>query len=501
MIKILTANQIRALDAYTIEQGAIESIDLMERACRAFVNWFVERFDNQSTVGVVCGTGNNGGDGLGIARILHDLGYPVKVWIVRGSVPESPDFKINLARLGKNKVEILDVIHESDERFFDDRKVLIDAVFGSGLTRPVAGIYAKVIECVNKASAVKVSVDIPSGLMADSPSTGPVVKADFTVSFQLPKMPFFFPEYYPFVGEWILVDINLNKEFIRKADTHHYFVTQKDCRKILRKRSKFDHKGTFGHALLIAGSFGKMGATILASRAALRAGLGLLTVHVPKVGYTIVQTAVPEAMVSVDQNENFFSSPIRGEVYDTIGIGPGIGRDGVTVQAFRHLLEQHPHPMVIDADALNLLAENPDLLGLVPPGSILTPHPKEFGRLVGDWKDDFERMEKQKMLAAQLQSVIVLKGAFSSIAAPDGRIFFNPTGNPGMATGGTGDVLTGILTGLMAQDYESVNAAILGVYLHGLAGNLALPETGMSSLIASDIITFLPAAFLRLYRE
>ncbi|MBA4058733.1 MAG: NAD(P)H-hydrate dehydratase, partial [Marivirga sp.] len=339
------------------------------------------------------------------------------------------------------------VTHESDERFFTDRRILIDAIFGSGLTRPVTGIYAQVIQCINNAKAHKISVDIPSGLMADAPSTGPVVKADFTISFQLPKLSFFFPQYYPFVGEWTLVDINLSKEFIREAETKHFLLTQKGCRKILRKRHKFDHKGTFGHALLIAGSYGKMGAVILSSRAALRAGLGLLTVHIPRAGYSILQTAVPESMVSVDTHEDFFTHEPELTDYSVIGIGPGIGRAPETVMAFRAVLEQFKRAMVIDADALNILGENRELLALVPPGSILTPHPREFERLVGKWNDDFERLEKQRQLASQLQSVIVLKGAFSSITSPDGMVYFNSTGNPGMATGGTGDVLTGILTG------------------------------------------------------
>lgn len=501
MVKILTTAQIKALDAYTIEQGSIASIDLMERACRAFVNWLIERFDNQKTIGIICGTGNNGGDGLGIARMLNDLGYPVKVWIVKGTVSESSDFKINLDRAKKNKVEILEVVNESDERFFADRKILIDAVFGSGLTRPITGIYAKVIESINKAVAHKIAVDIPSGLMADAPTTGPVAIADCTISFQLPKLSFFFPQYHPFLGNWTLVDINLNKEFIRQAETKNFLITQKDSRKILRKRSKFDHKGTFGHALLIAGSFGKMGAAILASRAALRAGLGLLTVHVPKVGYSILQTALPEPMVSVDPHEEFFTNAPEVAAYSVIGFGPGVGKATETANAFRSILEQFKKPMVIDADGLNILAENRELLALVPPGSILTPHPKEFERLVGKWNDDFERLDKQRQLAAQLQSIVVLKGAFSSITAPDGTAYFNSTGNPGMATGGTGDVLTGILTGLMAQGYDSLQVAQLGVYLHGLSGDLALPEKGMSSMIASDLIDFLPSAFLRLYRQ
>ena len=501
MLKVLPSAQIKALDAYTIEQGSIASIDLMERACRAFVNWFVEHFDNSESVGIICGTGNNGGDGLGIARMLHDHGYSIKVWIVKGSVSESIDFKLNLDRAKKSNVEIFELTNESDERVFDDRSVLIDAVFGSGLTRPVEGIYASVIQCINKATARRVSVDIPSGLQADSPSVGPAVKAQFTVSFQLPKLSFFFPQYHSIVGEWSLVDIGLSKEFIRKADADHFYITPKDPRRILKRRSRFDHKGTYGHALLVAGSYGKIGAAVLASRAALRSGVGLLSVHIPKCGYSILQTAVPEAMVSVDQHNEFLSDELRLDNYSAVGFGPGLGNSPSTLRAYTALLKAFRKPMVIDADGLNMLSENRDLLSLVPQGSILTPHPKEFERLVGKWDNDFEKLESQKRLAIQLKSVVVVKGAYSAIASPDGKICFNSTGNPGMATGGSGDVLTGILTGLLAQGYTSFEAAQLGVYLHGLSGDLAVPDRGMNSLIASDLIEFLPSAFLRLHRE
>ncbi|MDH4089100.1 MAG: NAD(P)H-hydrate dehydratase [Cyclobacteriaceae bacterium] len=500
MLKILPPAQIKALDAYTIKHGAISSIDLMERACRAFTKWFAEHFSELCTVGVVCGTGNNGGDGMGIARMLKELGYPVKVWVVKGSGPESADFKINFDRARNIKIEILPLVNDVDvdEKVFDACEILIDAIFGSGLSRPVEGIYAQVIHCINKAEAKRVAVDIPSGLMTDSPSQDQIVKADFTISFQLPKLAFFLPECHSFVGQWTLVDIGLHKDFIKDADASYFYIIQKDLRKVLRERSTFDHKGNYGHALLIAGSFGKVGAAILAARAALRAGLGLLTVHVPQCGYPILQGSVPEAMVSVDQHEHHLSAVANLDHYTAIGIGPGLGTGPETVAAFVHILENFRSPMVIDADGLNMLSENSALLHLIPEGSILTPHPKEFERLVGGWKNDFERLEKQKMLAAQLKSIIVLKGAYSSIAAPDGRVYFNSTGNPGMATGGSGDVLTGILTGLVAQHYDPLQAAQLGVFVHGLSGDLAVPEMGINSLIASDIIDFLPSAFLRL---
>lgn len=493
-MKILNTSQIKALDAYTIEHEPILSIDLMERACRAFVNWFTERFDASNKVGIVCGTGNNGGDGLGVARLLQEWGYPVKVWIVKGSVPESIDFAINFKRLN-NKVEVFEITSSADRGLFHDRDVLIDAIFGSGLSRPVEGIYAQAIACINQTDAYCVAIDMPSGLMADSHSTGSVVQADFTVSFQLPKLAFFMPENYEHTGEWFLVDIGLKKDFIRQAKCDHFFLQRKDIRRIRKPRKKFDHKGNYGRAMLIAGSYGKMGAAVLASKAAMRAGLGLLTVHVPKCGYEILQTAVSEAMASIDEDQNCFAMVPDVKAMDIIGIGPGIGLAESTVEAFSKLLVASKNPMVIDADALNILSAHRDFQKMIPPGSILTPHPKEFERLAGTWKDDFEKLEKLRHHSAELKAVIVLKGAYSAIASPNGEVYFNSTGNPGMATGGSGDVLTGILTGLLAQRYTSIEAAIMGVYLHGLAGDIALIDKGMEGLIASDFIDYLPKAF------
>jgi len=502
MIRILTTKQIKALDAYTIQHEPIPSIELMERACRAFVSWFVQRIDATKKAGIVCGTGNNGGDGLGIARLLSDWGYMVTVWIVRGPVPESEDFKMNLERLkkinadsSKPKLQIIDIHSDPDKELFKYIDVIIDAIFGSGLSRQVEGIYARTIQLINEADVPRIAIDMPSGLSADQPSSGDIIRAHYTVSFQLPKLAFFLPQSYPFTGEWITVDIGLNRDFIREAGSTNYLVTQKDARKILRKRLKFDHKGVYGHALMIAGSFGKMGAALLASRAALRSGVGLLSVHIPKCGYEILQTALPEAMVNVDTHDNFFTDFPHLENFNVIGIGPGLGQHPETVTALAELMRNFKKPMVIDADALNILGANQELLKLIPENSVLTPHPKEFERIVGKWVNDFERLEKQKALASRLRCVVILKGAYTSIATAEGKIFFNPTGNPGMAKGGSGDVLTGILTGLLAQRYSAEQTAILGVYLHGFSGDLGAREKGEYGMIASDLVEFLPQSF------
>ena len=493
MIKILNSQQIKSLDAYTIEQEPILSIKLMERACHAFVTWFMEKFDTTNSVGVVCGTGNNGGDGLGIARLLNEWGYSVKVWIVKGSATETEDFKKNLSRI-TDKIETFEITTAADQGLFTNCGIIIDAIFGSGLSRPPEGIYAQAVNCINKTKAVRIAVDVPSGLMIDSHSTGPIVNAHHTITFQLPKLAFLLPENLVYVGKWHVLDIGLSKNFMKEVETNHYYITTKAIKKKLKPLSKFDHKGDNGKALLIAGSYGKMGACVLASKACLRSGIGLVTVHVPRSGNVVVQTAVPEAMTLIDADETHFTSFTDLTGFDVIGIGPGIGMESKTRDAFAAVIEL-AKPMIIDADGLNILAAHPDLLTKIPLGSILTPHPKEFERLVGSWKNDFERLEKQKQLSSLANVIVVLKGAYTSITSPDGKVYFNSTGNPGMAKGGSGDVLTGILTGLLGQRYSALDAALMGVFVHGLAGDFAAREKGMHSLIASDLIEFLPQAF------
>lgn len=493
MLKVLDNSKIKELDAYTILHDPVASIDLMERACHAFVKWFVARYEPSKKIGIICGTGNNGGDGLGIGRILSDWGYPVALWVVRGPVKETEDFRTNLGRLD-GKLEVLEFSDSAGPGIFSSCEILIDAIFGSGLSRSPEGTYERAIQSCNSANAVRIAVDVPSGLFTDKHSSGPIVKANHTVSFQLPKLAFFFPENHIYVGDWHIVDIGLSKAFVQNAVTSHYYLTKKSVKRILRPRSTFSHKGDYGKALLIAGSYGKMGACVLAARASLRSGLGLLTVHVPKVGYSILQSTVPEAMISIDGQNEIFSGIPSLEPFDVIGMGPGIGQAKETVAACRKVL-QSGKPLVLDADALNILSSHHEFLDIIPAGSILTPHPGEFERLAGPWKEDLERLEKQVRLSKETKSVIILKGAYTSITFPDGDVYFNSTGNPGMSTGGSGDVLTGILTGLLAQKYTPKETATLGVYLHGLSGDLASREKGMNSLIASDLIDFLPEAF------
>lgn len=493
MLKILSAQQIRELDTHTIRHEPIASIDLMERACNAFTAWFTARYPSDNKVGIVCGTGNNGGDGLGIARLLNNQGYDVKVWIVKGSMSESPDFTNNLERI-RGKLPMVEISTEDDQGLFADRNVLIDAVIGSGLSRPLEGIYSQAIRCINNTSAIRIAVDVPSGLRADQTSTGEIVLADCTVTFQVPKLALFFPQNGQYLGELYIADIGLDKKFIAGTVSNYFLLEPADIRKLIKPRSKFDHKGTFGHALLIAGSYGKIGAAVLGTRSALRSGTGLITVHVPQCGYEIMQTSVPEAMVSVDADEKTFTSLSDVNPYSAVGIGPGIGQDKKTVAAVKKLLETGKR-LVIDADALNIISANRELIHLLPKNCVLTPHPKEFERLAGSWKNDFERLDKQIEFSVKTGAIILLKGAHSSITSPDGKVYFNNTGNPGMATGGSGDVLTGIVTGLLAQGYSALDSALIGCWVHGAAGDRAAAHFGQISMNASDIATYLPEAF------
>ncbi|MBC3785181.1 NAD(P)H-hydrate dehydratase [Spirosoma utsteinense] len=499
-MKILSVDQIHDLDQSTIKSEPIAPINLMERAALAFVNWFADRFPDTTPTKIFCGLGNNGGDGLAIARLLLEREYPVEVHVVRYAPRESDDFMHNHRRL-KLVIETINYIEsEKDLPAIRHNEVVIDAILGSGLTRPTEGIVKTTVDAINRAPATVVAVDIASGLYADQPNatTDVIIEPDYTVSFQLPKLAFMLPRNGPYVGDWHLVDIRLHKRFIDQAPTNFFFTQPHEARLLLHKRDRYANKGTFGHALLLAGSYGKIGAAVLASRACLRSGVGLLTVQIPRCGYAILQTAVPEAMCRPDSHQNILTGLLDHEVseqgspapadYSVVGIGPGLGKAPETLTMLRQLLPTLSKPMVIDADALNLLAENRDLLSLLPPNSILTPHPKEFERLTSQWTHDYQKLTLLRDFAQQYQVVVVLKGAHSAVATPQGDVHFNATGNPGLSTGGTGDVLTGVLTALLAQGYDPVEAAVLGVYAHGLAGDTVAEERGPIGMIASDLV-------------
>jgi NAD(P)H-hydrate epimerase len=466
----------------------------MERAATKCFDWIIKNYSSETEFAIFCGVGNNGGDGLVIARLLKQANYKVTVYIVEFSDNYSPDFKTNLERLENVEVNYL---NQDKYRFvLRPNVVVVDAIFGSGLTRSIDGFITEIVHQINKEEIV--AIDLPSGLFAEDNRENNfdnIVKAKTTLTFQQPKLAMLFPQNYFFVGEWIVLPIGLHQGFIEGLHTTSYVTIITDIKKILKPRAKFSHKGTFGHALLIAGSKGKMGAAILSAKACLRAGVGLLTVHIPTKGLEIMQTALPEAMCRTSDENDFIADVPELSAYNAIGIGPGLGMEKQTQNAFKLLIQNANFPLVIDADALNILSENKTWLAFLPQESILTPHPKEFERLVGKWDSDEERLELLQQFAIKHQVIVVLKGANTSIALPSGNIYFNSTGNVGMATAGSGDVLTGIITSLLAQRYLPSEAAILGVYLHGLAGDIAKENLTEFGIIASDIIDALPKAY------
>ena len=497
-MRIFSVAQIRTWDQYTIENEPVTSVELMNRAARAFCEWFTKIYDDpQRPVIVIAGTGNNGGDGLAVARYLHQQFYEAKVLVYDFGGKKSADFQAQMELLpAHHAVDIEEINQASDFPNISENVVVIDALFGSGLNRPLAGDWAKIIHWLNRLPNEIVSIDIPSGLFADATSNAnPVVEADRTFSFETPKRAFFFPENADRVGAWAFGSIGLHPAFAENEQTLFHYVTPELISIIRKPRKKYGHKGNYGHALLVCGSYGKIGAAVLSARACLRAGVGLLTLHAPRCGYEILQSAVPEAMIESDEHELRITQSVDIQKYSAIGIGPGLGTHEETAKAIHRLFQQASTPMVIDADALNLLSTYPEWWPLVPENSILTPHPKEFERLFGKTGNDFERNDLQRAKAREHRVFIILKGANTATALPDGSCWFNSTGNPGMATGGSGDVLTGILTGLLAQGYTSQEACMLGVYLHGIAGDFAAERFSQEALIAGDLIEFLGAAW------
>lgn len=498
-MKIFNVAQIKEWDALSIKLKEINSLELMESASVAFVSKFKTKFSISSPVAVVCGTGNNGGDGLAIARILDNDGYDVKIWLADFGQKKSPDFSENLNRLPGFGHIPLQTIDMAEPPVFEPNSVIIDAIFGTGLNTELDGKFEDLVLWLNSLQHIIVSVDIPSGMFADR-HTNIAIEADYTYTFQTPKLSFFLPCYEKFTGKVVTIDIGLVPEYNAKAFTPFYLIESDLIKQLIYKREKFSHKGVFGHALLINGSYGKAGASILSSKACLRSGVGLLTNHLPVNLYPILQMAVPEAMASIDQHNYYWSTlPENIRRYSAIGVGCGIDQKESTVRIFKSLLQEYDGRMVLDADALNIIANNKDLLTHIPGGSILTPHLKEFERLFGNSKNCFDRLELLRENAKKYSVTIILKGAHSQIAMSDGTVYFNCSGNPGMATAGSGDVLTGIITAFLAQGYDTDTAAIIGTYIHGLAGDFAYEGQSYESMIASDLVENLGKAFHTLF--
>ncbi len=502
-MKILDANQIREADAYTIQYEPIQSIDLMERAAQQCTDWILANYDQLNKVIVFVGLGNNGGDGLAIARFLKCAGYSVVVYIIDWGAKTSADFEINKARIADLQIETHTLSSDSLNLVkSSDPILIIDAILGAGLSRTVSDFIASIIHKINDLNSTIISIDIASGLMIDqinSIANNAIIRPQHTLSIALPKLAFLMPENEIYVGQWHIMDIGTHPTYLENTKAFACLLEKDEVARRMKARSKYAHKGNFGHALLIAGSMGKMGAAILAAKASLKSGLGLLTAHIPQSAVPILQSTIPECMLSIDESELNFSFVPNLAQYNSIGIGPGIGTSSESSAALKLLIQNTIIPLVIDADAINIISENKTWLAFLPSGTILTPHPKEFDRLAGKSADSLQRIHKQIELSRKYQIFIVLKGAYTSISTPDGQLFFNATGNPGMATAGSGDVLTGIITSLVAQSYDNLSACLLGVYIHGLAGDFAAMELGFESMIASDLINNLSKAFIHLH--
>lgn len=498
-MKIFPTSSIATIDSDTIRWEPIASIDLMERAAACFTNELLLNYTaTDITFAIFAGRGNNGGDALAVARMLLQKGRKVAVWLCSPVDKLSPDCKINLARLEEIS-PVNEFLNENIDILLPNKSVIIDGLFGSGLNRPLEGFYAKVVEKINSLGKEVVAIDIPSGLMGENNidvTSQKIICASRTFTFQFPKLSMFFAENAKYVGEVSIIDISLDKNAIKDTPTDWYYTERSCVESVILPRNKHAHKGCFGRVLLIAGSKGMAGASVLATRGALRSGVGLLTVHVPQCNNIIVQSSVPEAMTSIDISENCFSEIPCLENYNAIAVGPGIGRSKESVGALMQLLEKCNVPLVIDADALNIISANPEMLDMLPKGSVITPHPGEFARLAGKSDNGYIQFRRACDMARSYGIYVVLKGAYTAIFTPDGECHFNSTGNPGMATGGSGDVLTGVLAALLGQGYRTIDAIRLGVYIHGLAGDIAAKSKGETAMTAGDIIDSLSQAWL-----
>ncbi|WP_209389712.1 NAD(P)H-hydrate dehydratase [Chryseobacterium sp. RR2-3-20] len=500
-MKFFSAELIRKADLFTIENEPISSVNLMERAAISCTEWISINFKLNTKFAIFCGNGNNGGDGFAIARLLSSQGFNVQVYTDEKTNKFSDDALINFKRL-KNISEIqLKDFDEFEKMTLESHVIIIDALFGTGLSRKLEGKYQKLVEDLNKIKNTKISIDIPSGMFADTRNeeNDVIFKSDVTLSFQFWKKAFLHPESGNFAGKVIVLDIQLSEDFIFKTPSDDFVIDDELINGIFKPRKEFSHKGTYGKSILIGGSYGKIGAISLAVKSALKSGSGLTFALAPKCGVEILQTLAPEAMFIEGGEKNVTEINI---VDDAIyGIGPGLDIDSLTAKALIQFLKNYSKPLILDADALNILAQNPENLQNIPSRSIITPHPKEFERLFGRTQNSFERLDLAKNKAEELDIYIVLKDHHTQVITPEKKVFYNITGNSGLAKGGSGDVLTGIITSLLAQKYSQEKAAILGVWLHGKAADLAAEKYSKESMQPTDVISELGNVFLELNKK
>ncbi|PBQ32931.1 bifunctional ADP-dependent NAD(P)H-hydrate dehydratase/NAD(P)H-hydrate epimerase [Sphingobacteriaceae bacterium] len=502
-MKILSTDHLKALDAFTIEHEPIKSADLMDRAARACVRRIVKLTSLEDVIFVVCGKGNNGGDGLAITRQLNEQGYNASALVINYTDKFSSDAQHHFDLLKEKfpeKISQIKSLDELKEKLTTRNCIYIDALLGTGTNKAATGLLEDTITYLNASGSKIISIDVPSGLYADKSSSEnkTIIHSTLTLTFQFPKLAFLFAENKNYVPEFEIIDIGLHPQGIALQQSNFYYITKEDVSSLMRPRSKFSHKGTFGHALLLAGSKGKSGAAIIASKACLRSGAGLLTLHSNKETLNALLQHLPEAMTSEDENTDRISGIESPEKYDAIAFGPGVGSHEDTQTALKKILSYSAGKLLIDADGLNILSENKTWLNFLQPGTLLTPHPKEFERLTEKHSDDFERLKAAKHFSLKYNCILILKGAHTAIAMPDGNVFFNSSGNAGLAKGGTGDGLTGIILGLLSRGYPAPQAALIGTFVHGFAADLCVKKKSKESLLISDVIEQLPKAFRKL---
>lgn len=498
-MKILDSKTINEVDAATCKAQDISSVDLMERAAATVSCEVISRFMPSQRIVVMAGPGNNGGDALAVARMLIEQGYrKVEVFLfnVKGKLSHDCDEE-RKKLITIDGVDFTEVSHEFNPPYLDKDDVVIDGLFGSGLNQPMQGGFVAVARYINESGAFVISIDVPSGLFGDwndHINLRDVVHANITFAFQIPRLSFMFAENSIVLGDWQLIDIDLDDKKIKESATDYYIIDSRNMAPLLHRRDPFSGKRDYGSALIFAGSTGMMGAAVMCARAAMRSGAGLVTVHSARSGMQILQTAVPEAMFEPDRNEHFIGDMRIHHNHQVVAVGPGLGTNEQSIDALQALLQNVSQPIVLDADALNCIAARPALLSSLPAKAVLTPHAGEFDRIFGEQRSSEERLRTAVEMARQYNVVIVLKGHYTAVIRPTGRVYFNMTGNPGMATAGSGDVLTGIITAFLAQGYNPEYAATIGVYLHGKAGDMAAEEYGQFGMTATDIAKFVGKA-------
>lgn len=503
MIPVLSPQMIREADSYTISNEPITPLALLERAaaaCTACLDVTIRngRFGSVRTILVVSGMGNNGGDGLAMAVLLKQAGYAVAVARINHAQKPSPENAVQQQRAVDTGIDVRDCASAIDLDKID-ADLIIDALFGTGLKAPLEGVAREAVGWMNASRRPIVSIDMPSGLLAESNLDNDhegIVRALLTLTIEVPKLSLLLPENARFVGEWQVVPIGLHAEFVRNCATPYQLVEANDVRALIKPRPRFVHKGSFGHTLLIGGSLGRMGAMVLATKAALRSGAGLVTAAVPEEGLIVLQVSAPEAMCHPGCGKGVLERLPTLDAFSSVAIGPGLAMQPAVGHVLEQLLERVNVPLVVDADALNIIAKQPALLHALPKNTLLTPHPKEFERLAGRvFATGYDRLQAARQAASDWNCHIILKGAYTAICAPGGMVHFNPTGNAGMAKGGSGDALTGLLAGILAQGYSIGDTCMLGTYLHGMSGDIAADKLGQRGMTAMNLVRAIPSAW------